>query len=64
MNETQLTITGNLVDAPEFRFTPGRAADREVPHRIDAHASPGPDNEMTDADPGAGSSRGAQRATH
>jgi single-strand DNA-binding protein len=23
MNETQLTITGNLVDAPELRFTPG-----------------------------------------
>ena len=22
MNETQLTITGNLVDAPELRFTP------------------------------------------
>ena len=26
MNETQLTIVGNLVDAPELRFTPGGLA--------------------------------------
>ena len=35
MNETTLTITGNLVDDPELRFTPIRAASSQVPHRID-----------------------------
>ena len=32
-NETTLTITGNLVDDPELRFTPAGPAGGQVPHR-------------------------------
>ena len=34
MNDTQLTIAGNLVDDPELRYTPIRAARSPVPDRV------------------------------
>ena len=33
MNETQMTLVGNLVEDPELRFTPSWPAGRQVPHR-------------------------------